>query len=448
MTCLVASVWIWAQDEKRPAYPSFDYLAARTHEIQPHRTGIRLQGVPDGSHVLPLTLTVSPAGVVLDVKADGDAVALKFWPQLEAEVRAWRFIPFEESGNAVTATVQEFIALFPPERLPKNHVVPPDLRPDSKIEIKLQRTECFGTCPAYSVTVSTDGIVFDGRRYVLAFGRHTDSVNADEVRKLAKRFVDADFYSMDAVYKAGVTDLSDSVISITIDGQTKEVNDYVGGWVGMPGVIGDLENAIDTLARTERWIEGSKGLVEALQAEEFNFQTYEAQVILKEAMHLGRNGTLRELLAAGVPLTPLPAPTPAGPYGASPSAKDGWLTAAAGNPAALDALLAAGASKNDQRDKDLALADAAGYGIVAAARALIAYGANPNADLETGSVLIRAASSGNPEMVREVLRYRPIWSCETTTAKLPCSPRENRRAGTKRERGWNACAFSRRPAPM
>jgi hypothetical protein len=33
---------------------------------------------------------------------------------------------------------------------------------------------------------------------VAASGKHTDIVDVDEVRKLAKRFVAADFYSMDA----------------------------------------------------------------------------------------------------------------------------------------------------------------------------------------------------------------------------------------------------------
>jgi ankyrin repeat protein len=58
-------------------------------------------------------------------------------------------------------------------------------------------------------------------------------------------------------------------------------------------------------------------------------------------------------------------------------------------------------------------------------RALIAYGADPNADLSkltvteewgggmamtsmgSGSILIYAAGSGNPEMVKEILRYHP-----------------------------------------
>lgn len=102
----------------------------------------------------------------------------------------------------------------------------------------------------------------------------------------------------------------------------------------------------------------------------------------------------------------------------------GWLNAASGHLEALQILIDAAASQNDQSDKDLALAGTARSGNVEAAHALIAYGANPNADLTqltvtesdggmtmqgkgAGSELIYAADSGNPEMVREILRYRP-----------------------------------------
>jgi ankyrin repeat protein len=105
----------------------------------------------------------------------------------------------------------------------------------------------------------------------------------------------------------------------------------------------------------------------------------------------------------------------------------GFLQAASHNPETLQALLKLGVSKTDQADKDLALVGAAHSGNLESVRALIAYGANPNADLGkiiqvernkydsddeaakrgAGSVLIAAASSGNPEVLREILRYHP-----------------------------------------
>jgi ankyrin repeat protein len=102
----------------------------------------------------------------------------------------------------------------------------------------------------------------------------------------------------------------------------------------------------------------------------------------------------------------------------------GWLNAASRHAEALRVLIGMGASKHDQIDKDLALAGAAGSGDVSAVRELVAYGANPNVDLSklivtttgggmtlqgkgAGSVLINTAESGNPEIVREILRYHP-----------------------------------------
>ena len=82
----------------------------------------------------------------------------------------------------------------------------------------------------------------------------------------------------------------------------------------------------------------------------------------------------------------------------------------------------------------MALVGAARSGNVPAARALIAYGANPNADLlkltltessgrksrqenRAGSVLISAAESGNPEMLREILGYHPTLEIRNREGK-------------------------------
>jgi ankyrin repeat protein len=413
-----------AQDREAPQYPSFDCEVARTHEIKPHRRTIPTVGARTGFNQLRLTLIVSPNGEVLQSDGGGDPNALKFWPQLQGEVNKWKFTPFEKDGKPVTAEIEEYLDLVPPERLPKRHVAAPILKPNSRIEITLQRTGCYGSCPGYTVTVSSDGIVFEGRSFVVASGRHTDSAAAGDVQKLAKRFIAADFYSMDAEYRAAVTDNPTYVLSIDIDGRKKVVEDYVGQWEGMPAIITDFEQEVDAFARTERWIEGSDGLASALQDERFNFHTLEAQAMLREAATRGKVSTVRELLAAGVPLDPLPAPKPDGPDGGTLPAHGGWLTFAGRQPEVLQILIDAKASKDDQIDKDLALVNAARSGEVAAARALIAYGANPNADLSkrmvsenaadmeietsaAGSLLIYAAASGDPEMIREILQYHP-----------------------------------------
>jgi len=383
-----------------------------------------MAGVSHGFNQLRLTLIVSRTGEVIDADASGDPQSLKFWPELQDEVRQWKFTPLEKDGRAVTAELEEYIDLVPAERLPTKHVTPPEIHLNSTIGIALERTGCFGSCPSYSVKITKEKIQFDGSGFVVAYGKHMDKVDAAEFRKLAKKFVASDFYSMDPKYLSAVTDNPTYVLSIDIDGRAMKVMDYVGSWEGMPAIITELENDVDEFAQTNRWIDGDDGLVDALRDEKYNFHTFDAQVMLKEAATRGKTSTVTELIDAGVPLRALRGPHVYKAYEAPRFQHVGWLTAAAPHTETLQALMQAGAGNNNQNDKDLALASAARAGNLQSVHALIAYGANPNADLSkltvsedddgmtlegdgAGSLLIYAAASGNPEMVREFLRYHP-----------------------------------------
>jgi ankyrin repeat protein len=421
LVCLLPSLSLFAAYEgQKPSHPSFDYQTARDHEVKPHRRTIPVDGVRQGSTQLSLKLTISPTGDVTHAEANDDDDEVKFWPQLEGEVYQWKFTPFEVGGKPVTAEVTEYIDMVPPERLPKTHVPPPAITKNSKVAITLHRGGCDGPCDFHTVTVSNDGIVFEGVHGV-ADGRHTDKIDSGAVLTLAKRFVAADFYSMEDQYRGAP--LFRSSLSITIDGHTKSVCDCYGQWVGMPAVILELEDEVDALARTKRWTDGGDGLVAALRAEKFDFASYDAQLILENVAVDGQTATARELLAAGVPVKPLPAPKIDNPDG-GPFEEVRLLTAASGHPDMLQIFQDLGVSKDDQKEKDRALEGAASAGKLQAVRALIAYGANPNVDFiklwntsggadvaieveGAGSVLISAARSGNPEVVKEILRYGP-----------------------------------------
>lgn len=401
------------------------YGLARAHELKPHRRTIPMAGVRSGFNQLRLTLQVSVTGDVMRAEASGADGEMKFRPALQTEVTQWKFRPFEVPGKPAVAEVEEYIDLVPPERLPKVHVQAPQVRSDSKIVISLSRSGCYGSCPSYTVTLSDGGVAFDGGGFTVASGKHTAPLEPAVLRALAERFVAADFYSFDEEYMALVTDNPSKTLSISIDGLEKKVVDYVGAWVGMPAVISELEDAVDEAARTDRWVNGASGLVTALRAERYDFRTYEAQAMLKEAITHRQTETATHMLKAGVQLRPLPAPKPKDEYEGIPFKHEGWLTVSASDAAMLRLLMDAGASKDDATDKALALRVAAHDGSVASFRELVAYGADPHADLSkrvvtekgggmelqgpgSGSYLIEAASSGNPEMVREVLRHRPL----------------------------------------
>jgi ankyrin repeat protein len=405
--------------------PNIDYDVARSHELQPHRRTIPTTGVSlNNSMQIQLELTVSQDGEVVGIKPEAEPRAMRQWPWVRQEIEKWRFTPFLANGKPVQAQVKEYVDLVPPERLPVGHIEPPPLGPDSHIVISLQRSGCYGTCPSYGVWISSHGISFDGRHFVVASGKHRSPINAEKVRTLAQMILAADFYSMDDCYCAGVTDNPTYQLSISIDGREKRVQDYVGAWVGMPAVIEELEDEVDRVSESARWVSGADGLVEALKGEGFDFHSPDAQLILKRAAFHKEATTVRELIRAGVPIEPLPAKGDREVFPMELDSSVGVLTAASDDPSILKTLIGEGASKDRQEDKNRALSAAAGAGVLESVRLLIAYGADPNADLRSdderknpsrdayrmngpGSVLIQAAYSGNPEVVQEILRYHP-----------------------------------------
>ena len=67
------------------------------------------------------------------------------------------------------------------------------------------------------------------------------------LRKLARKFVGHEFYSMGALYQASRTDMSYNTLTISIDGKSKTVVDYLGEEVWMPHIIKELENDVESL---------------------------------------------------------------------------------------------------------------------------------------------------------------------------------------------------------
>jgi len=63
-----------------------------------------------------------------------------------------------------------------------------------------------------------------------------------------------DYFSLAAGYASGVTDMPTYVTSISFDGMSKSVLDYVGREAGMPRGVSDVELAIDRLSGASNWI--------------------------------------------------------------------------------------------------------------------------------------------------------------------------------------------------
>lgn len=324
---------------------------------------------------------------------------------------ARRFKPWTQDGRAIRVRVNDFVRLLPPEQwalFPQTFPGQWDLR---SVVINLSRTACFGTCPDYSVSIRGDGSVhFTGRRFVLMPGDHEAHVSPESVKELVEKLEKAKFFAARDEYVAPITDNPTYTLALTVGGKTKIVRDYVGAQVGMPLVIVDLERAVDELAGTERWIKGNAESAPSLKEEKWPFKSNSTENLnLYSSVVREKNQSLIEMfLAADSPIDSAD-DSAQSPVCAASDIGDLSLVRRMMEEHAAD-----GGRKLPHAVLNRCLANAAGSGDVKLVQFWLARGADPNAAPERRgswasgeSVLAQALRSTSPEVVREILKYKP-----------------------------------------
>jgi hypothetical protein len=140
---------------------------------------------------------------------------------------------------------------------------PPDLNSLSDTDlrtltIRMERTGCFGNCPAYTVTIHGDGgVEYEGKSHVKESGAQQARLEPDTIKALTKEFSKANFLTLSEDYSEEkcaryCTDMPTAVTEINLKAVNHRVKHYYG-CVGAPKALFDLESAIDKLANTERW---------------------------------------------------------------------------------------------------------------------------------------------------------------------------------------------------
>ena len=129
--------------------------------------------------------------------------------------------------------------------------------------ITLERGVCFGSCPAYKFTIKSDGnVTFEGRQFTKTKGTATGKISANDFRKLVTEFEKIDYFSLLDAYTPGtkqcpqvITDLPSAETALRLNGKMKSVSHYHGcGNSGALAKLTALENKIDEVAGTEKWI--------------------------------------------------------------------------------------------------------------------------------------------------------------------------------------------------
>lgn len=277
-----------------------------------YETGARPETFPE----LVFRLRVDRSGrVVCSLQSDSFDRPIELTPERRkalTTLSSMRYTPFNHEGVPVDAIVQEPVA---EEDIPLHRRRMPQVSME-QVRIRLERTGCFGTCPAYRVEIDGSGVVtYTGLGFVDVRGKHQYRISANETASLIEMARDADFWSLRESYRAGVTDNPTTLVTIVMGSEVHAVEDYVGVLAGMPRAMKSLQKAIDTAARTNEWINVSGTAVDTLIAENFRFDTPEGAALLARAT--ANDGTRDD--AALVRLVELGAPTEG-----APKPDEGW----------------------------------------------------------------------------------------------------------------------------
>jgi uncharacterized protein DUF6438 len=145
--------------------------------------------------------------------------------------------------------------------IPQN--IPQDLM------ITLERTRCYGTCPAYKLTIAADGaVVFERRRWVKQEGETIKSaISREQLKQLMAEFKRVKFFSLEddywkdwSVCNEVYSDAPSAFTSIRINGKSKAIRHYHGcRGPKVPKELTELENKIDEIVNTAQWLPDKKG---------------------------------------------------------------------------------------------------------------------------------------------------------------------------------------------
>jgi hypothetical protein len=131
---------------------------------------------------------------------------------------------------------------------------PPDTVPGALPLATLERTGCYGECPVYRLTVSSDGsVVYVGTRWVKVIGRQQYKLTDAQLGALQSAFEHSSFMSLRDYDKVENTDDDWAHISYRRGGFVKRVRHYHGD-NSAPASLTALEDEFDRIVDSGRFI--------------------------------------------------------------------------------------------------------------------------------------------------------------------------------------------------
>jgi hypothetical protein len=118
-------------------------------------------------------------------------------------------------------------------------------------QIGLERTLCYGSCPAYSVIINSDGsFIYNGYDFVGKIGTFTGTVSKWKLRTLLQFIKDTNIVFFQNSYFRAITDKSTAYTMIQMKGRTKIIRNYANSG---PTTLWAIEELIDKLLLNAKW---------------------------------------------------------------------------------------------------------------------------------------------------------------------------------------------------
>ncbi|MDP1829293.1 MAG: DUF6438 domain-containing protein [Archangium sp.] len=131
----------------------------------------------------------------------------------------------------------------------------PGVKKDSGVLLSLQRTACYGACPVYVVEVFSDGTLhFKGERHVKVTEPIELKLAPGVLEKLIARVDQSGFAGWNDFTTNSVSDAPTVVLSY----KGRAVRHYRGDDQAPPELTA-LEDEVDALLGTDRWVKGAGG---------------------------------------------------------------------------------------------------------------------------------------------------------------------------------------------
>ena len=118
-------------------------------------------------------------------------------------------------------------------------------------EIGIERTPCFGTCPAYTFIARSDGsFTYSGDSNVKRKGKFTGKVSEYQFNQLARFIRESGYMELDDEYFTMVTDHPTVYTLVVMNDKKKTVSNYANAG---PAKLWAIEQLIDKMMDDAKW---------------------------------------------------------------------------------------------------------------------------------------------------------------------------------------------------